>query len=88
MLSSVFSVSSVVEILSTELNGHTRSRGHVRSGGRSLLAGHAAADCIHFQANVLGRFDGAAHRLAYKRRHFDSALLYVQDNGSAGWQFC
>jgi hypothetical protein len=60
----------------------------MRSGNWRLLAGYAASYGIQFQANVLSRFYGAADRLAYEGRDFDSALLYFQNYGPAGWQLC
>jgi hypothetical protein len=49
----------------------------MRSRGGGLLAGYAAADCIEFEAGVLGSFDRAPHGLADERGHFDSALFDV-----------
>lgn len=52
------------------------------SGGGGLLAGYSTAYGIQLQTDVLGGFYRSAHRLPDERRHFDSALLDVEDDGS------
>ena len=92
-LSSASSVSSVVENwvlapflnrhhdrelrLFPELHGDARACRDVGSGGGGLLAGDATAYGIQLQTDVLSGFYRSANRLAHKRWHFDSALLYV-----------
>jgi len=73
-------------LLSSELHGHVRPSGHVRSGGRRLLPRHAAAYGFQFQASILSCFHGAAHGFAYERRDCDPALLDLEDYGSSRWQ--
>jgi hypothetical protein len=58
----------------------------VRSGSGCLLAGQTAADSIEFQACVLSGFDGTSHSLSHECRHFDSALLHIQDHRAARGQ--
>ena len=55
-----------------------RSGGYVRSGRRRLILRQAAADGFEIQPALLGRLDGAAHRLAQERRDDNSSLLHIQ----------
>lgn len=45
---------------------HPRTRSHVGSRRRRLLAGHAVAQSVNFNAAVLRGFNGGAQRLAQK----------------------
>jgi hypothetical protein len=49
----------------------------MRSSGRRLLAGDAAADGHEFQSGVLRSFHSAAHGFADEGRYFDAALLHI-----------
>ena len=57
----------------------------MRSRFRELLPGQAASNRIQVQSVILRQFNRAAHTLAGERRHHNSALLYIQDNGASGW---
>jgi hypothetical protein len=72
--------------LSPELHRDPRTGGNMRSSGRRLLAGYAAAYGFQIQSNVLSSFDGAAHGLPHERRDFDATLLDVEDDRPRGWQ--
>ena len=69
-----------LERLPSELDGHSRSGGDVRSGDRSLLAGYAAADWFEFEPGILSDFNRVANGLADKRWDFDAALLDIEDD--------
>jgi hypothetical protein len=47
------------------------------AGWRRLLPPYAAAHGFEFQADILSGLHGAANRLAYEWRNFDTALLDV-----------
>ena len=86
---SVSSVSSVVEILcviartapSPAPQPPHAFRLREIAGGRRRCPQHPA------ESSILGGFHGTAHGFAYERRHFDSALLDVENDGSCGGSF-
>lgn len=53
---------------------------------RRLQPGQAAADSIKLQTCILRGFDGAAHGFTHEGRHFNSALLHVEDHCAFGWR--
>jgi hypothetical protein len=71
--------------LPSELHRHVRARDHMGSRHGSLLPRQAAAYGFQFKAGGLRGFHCAAHCLPSKRRHFDSALLDIQDYGASRW---
>jgi hypothetical protein len=58
----------------------------VGPGCGRLLPRHSAAHSIEFEAEILSSFDSAAHGLPNERWNFDSTLLDVQNDGTAGGQ--
>lgn len=64
-----------------------RARGHMRPYWRRLLPRHTAADGLQFEASILRGFQRSPYGLAYEGRHFNSALLDVQDHGSTRRRF-
>lgn len=71
----------------SELDGYARACRNMGAGYRGLLAGHAAAYDVEFQAGVLGGFYSAADGFAYEAGDLDAALFYVQHYGAAGGEF-
>jgi len=64
-----------------------RARSDMGTGLRRLLTCQAAAHGFEVQTSIFSGLYGTAHGLANEGRHFDPALLDIQNDRARGWKF-